>query len=44
MMPGTPAACRANTDSGRHLVDYDDGEEEELDLAKEKFEILPGED
>jgi DNA mismatch repair protein MSH6 len=40
----TGSVASYDVDSGKHLVEYDDGEEEELTLAQEKYEILPGED
>lgn len=39
----TGSVTRYDTHSGRHLAEYDDGDEEEVDLAQEKYEVLPGE-
>ena len=39
----TGSVASYDTNSRKHVVDYDDGDEEELDMAQEKYEILPGE-
>jgi DNA mismatch repair protein MSH6 len=39
----TGSVASYDTNSGKHVVDYDDGDGEELDMAQEKYEILPGE-
>lgn len=38
----TGSVSRYDAHSGRHLVEYDDGDEEEVDLAAEKYKVLPG--
>lgn len=38
----TGSVTRYEAHKGLHLVEYDDGDEEEVDLAQEKYEVLPG--
>ena len=39
----TGSVTRFDATEAKHLVEYDDGDEELVDFATEKYEILPGE-
>jgi len=39
----TGSVTRFDPTEKKHLVEYDDGEEELVDFVTEKYEVLPGE-